>query len=35
MAYEFFYNKEKSIEYYEELMKLAKKYPIKADADTE
>lgn len=37
MAYEAFYNedKDKALEYYEEIKRLAKKYPIKADADME
>lgn len=37
MAYEFFYNnnKEKALNYYEDTIKLSKKYPVKGDADME
>jgi len=37
MAYEIFYNnnKQKALSYYEEAIKLSKKYPVKGDADME
>lgn len=37
MAYEFFYNNnnEKALNYYEDTIKLSKKYPVKGDADME
>ena len=37
MAYEIFYNnnKEKALSYFQDVVKLSKRYPVKGDADME